>query len=87
VVGKAGIIEGRLLAKFLDEASGRANNPEIVKLDNNFWYCISPDYLEEQITQSLAALQMDCLDVFLLNNPEYYFACHTRVCKAKPFIC
>ena len=36
------------------------------------WHCISPRFLEDQITRSLARLKMDTIDVFLLHNPEYF---------------
>nr|HQV32320.1 aldo/keto reductase [Calditrichia bacterium] len=34
--------------------------------------CIHPDFLEDQITRSLARMHLDTLDVYLLHNPEYF---------------
>jgi hypothetical protein len=36
------------------------------------WHCISPDFLENQITLSLQRLNLDKIDVYLLHNPEYF---------------
>jgi aryl-alcohol dehydrogenase-like predicted oxidoreductase len=33
-------------------------------------HCMTPKYLESQINQSLQNMQLDCLDVFYLHNPE-----------------
>jgi aryl-alcohol dehydrogenase-like predicted oxidoreductase len=79
VVGKAGIVQGKLLSRMAEKENQNAvADPDIVKLDESFWYNISPQYLEEQITLSLNNLQLDCIDFFLLNNPEYYFLKHTK---------
>jgi len=79
VVGKAGIVQGKLLTKMIEQQKENADgNSEIVKLDESFWYNISPEYLENQITLSLNNLQLDCIDFFLLNNPEYYFLKFTK---------
>ncbi len=36
------------------------------------WHCISPDFLENQISLSLQRLNLDKIDVYLLHNPEYF---------------
>jgi aryl-alcohol dehydrogenase-like predicted oxidoreductase len=41
------------------------------KFGTDLWYCLDPDFLTEQIERSLARLGVDCLDVFLIHNPEY----------------
>jgi aryl-alcohol dehydrogenase-like predicted oxidoreductase len=79
VVGKAGIVQGKLLNRMAaKEKENAIADPDIVKLDDSFWYNISPQYLEDQITASLNNLQLECIDFFLLNNPEYYFMKHTK---------
>jgi len=35
------------------------------------WYCISPEYLEYSITESLDRLNLESLDIFLLETPEH----------------
>ncbi len=37
-------------------------------------HCIHPAYIEDRISQSLAALKLDCIDVFYLHNPEAQLA-------------
>jgi aryl-alcohol dehydrogenase-like predicted oxidoreductase len=33
-------------------------------------HCMTPNYLQSQINQSLANMNLDCLDVFYIHNPE-----------------
>ena len=33
-------------------------------------HCIHPDFIENEITESLRRLQTDKIDIFMLNNPE-----------------
>ena len=64
---KAGYIQGQALAYYKD------NPPEeTVFLNDQLWHCIHPDFLDQQLNQSLERLQVDALDIFLLHNPEYF---------------
>nr|WP_320146750.1 aldo/keto reductase [uncultured Anaeromusa sp.] len=45
---------------------------EVVSYAPTLEHCIYPDFLEEQLELSLQRLQINCLDGFLLHNPEYY---------------
>ncbi|KAJ3347550.1 hypothetical protein HDU91_006748, partial [Kappamyces sp. JEL0680] len=44
--------------------------PDAVHIKDGQYHCISPTFLEDQITHSLSRLGLDQLDVFMLNNPE-----------------
>jgi len=83
VVTKAGYLQGGNL----DEARrrARAGRPwtEIVTYGPDLWHSISPDFLADQITASLARLGMARVDVLLLHNPEYFLtdAAHRGVPK------
>jgi aryl-alcohol dehydrogenase-like predicted oxidoreductase len=72
VVSKIGYVQG----PNLDEARARADAgnayPDMVEYDESCWHNISPEYIEEQLTQSLNRLGLQTLDVCLLHNPEYY---------------
>jgi aryl-alcohol dehydrogenase-like predicted oxidoreductase len=35
-------------------------------------YCLSAPWIEQQLTQTLARLNLETLDVYLLHNPEHY---------------
>lgn len=79
VVSKGGYIQGELFA----ETQRRANTPhadysagselsELVRHSEGLWHSIHPDFLRDQITDSLDRLQMATIDIYLLHNPEYF---------------
>lgn len=45
---------------------------DICNLDENMKHSIHPYFLQNQIEKSLERLGVDCIDVYLLHNPEYY---------------
>ena len=53
------------------EQSGKPFN-DVVKCSQDLWHCISPDFLENQISLSLQRLNLEKIDVYLLHNPEYF---------------
>ncbi len=72
VVSKIGYVQATNLELASErEAAGRPF-PEMVKLDDELWHCISPEWLDDQLTRSLARLELETLDVCLLHNPEYF---------------
>ena len=72
VVTKVGYIQGQNLeAARLREQAGSAI-PELVRLNEDCWHCIHPDFIASQITQSLERLRLETLDAVLLHNPEYF---------------
>ena len=74
VVTKAGYLQGQNYA--LSQKRRQAGNPfpDLVPYAEGLAHCIHPDFLEDQITRSLARLNLACIDVLLLHNPEYYLA-------------
>ncbi len=72
VVSKGGYLQGSNLKLGVEkEESGKAFK-DVVKCTQDLWHCISPDFLENQITLSLQRLNLDKIDVYLLHNPEYF---------------
>lgn len=72
VVSKGGYLQGsNLKLGYEREKSGKPFN-DVVKCSQDLWHCISPDFLENQITLSLQRLNLDKIDVYLLHNPEYF---------------
>jgi len=67
VVGKGGYLQGQLY----HESKGY-NFSELIQDETDLAYCIHPDSLEFQLTQSLNRLETPYLDVYLIHNPEYY---------------
>ncbi|MBI3556066.1 MAG: aldo/keto reductase [Deltaproteobacteria bacterium] len=72
VVSKAGYVQGENMRLAVERARAGEPFPEMVEYNENCWHCISPEFLSEQITRSLARLELECLDVLLLHNPEYF---------------
>ncbi len=74
VISKIGYVQGRNLqhAKSREQA-GRAY-PDMVKYGEDIWHCLHPEFLEDQLTDSLDRLGLATLDVCLLHNPEYFLS-------------
>lgn len=72
VVSKGGYLQGsNLKLGYEKEKSGKPFT-DVVNCSQDLWHCISPDFLENQITLSLQRLNLDKIDVYLLHNPEYF---------------
>ena len=67
VVTKGGYIQGQNMA-----LAEQRTFPEVVHYGHGIWHCIHPEFLQTQIELSLARLQQDRVDVYLLHNPEYF---------------
>ncbi len=48
--------------------TGIASEEEIIE-----WNCITPRYIEDQLGRSLRNLNLDCIDIYYLHNPEAQF--------------
>ncbi|MCC7441469.1 MAG: aldo/keto reductase [Bdellovibrionales bacterium] len=72
VVTKAGYVQGEnhALAEKA-EAEGRPF-PGMVKVQRGLWHCVSPEWIEDQLTRSLQRLGAARVDALLLHNPEYF---------------
>ncbi len=72
VVSKVGYLQGQNyeLSQFRKQ-EGREFK-ELVLYGTGLEHCIHPEFLEDQLNRSLDRLNMDCIDVYLLHNPEYY---------------
>lgn len=57
---------------FRESYFGKGGIGEVDLVGEN--HCIHPAYIEDRISQSLAALQIDSIDVFYLHNPEAQLA-------------
>ena len=72
VVTKAGYVQGT--NQRLAIARIRAGRPwtEMTEYSPDCWHSISPDFLADQLSMSLARLSLPKVDVMLLHNPEYF---------------
>jgi hypothetical protein len=74
VVSKAGYVQGQNMQLAQQREQQARGFPEMVKYMQNCWHCIHPDFLGDQLFRSLARLQLEQLDVWLLHNPEYFLS-------------
>lgn len=73
IVSKAGYVNKTNIEDLrLLNAKGFAKN-DIVNVNDDFLHSINPYFLNTQLNNSLIKIGINCLDVFLLHNPEYYF--------------
>lgn len=72
IVTKGGYLQGKNLRVGKEKEQQGKPFTEVIKCTPELWHCISPDFLENQISLSLENLQLKKIDVYLLHNPEYY---------------
>lgn len=67
---KVGQIQGHLLHEVKKRNEMGHPFREMVQLNDSLFYCLTPDFIEHQITHSLKRLNLDYVDVVMLQNPE-----------------
>jgi aryl-alcohol dehydrogenase-like predicted oxidoreductase len=74
VVSKVGYVQGQTLA--LARTRERNGEPfgDMVKYMEGCWHCLHPGFVADQLGRSLERLRLATIDVYLLHNPEYFFA-------------
>ncbi len=72
VVTKAGYVQGSNQEEAIRRMQEGRPWPEMTEYNADCWHCISPDFLLDQISDSLDRLRLQKVDVFLLHNPEYF---------------
>jgi len=72
VVSKVGYLQGQNYA--LSQKRKEKGRPfrDLVEYGEDLEHCIHPEFIEDQLTRSLARLNLENLDGYLLHNPEYY---------------
>ena len=68
IVSKFGYLQGSTLQRIHEGEQF----PEVVKFAEHIYHCISPEFLEDQLTRSLDRLNMESLGCYLIHNPEYF---------------
>ncbi|MGD9124296.1 MAG: aldo/keto reductase [Desulfarculaceae bacterium] len=74
VVTKAGYLQGQNLLQSRKRRARGQPYAEVVPYGQGLEHCIHPEFLSDQLEQSLGRLNLEAVDVFLLHNPEYYLA-------------
>ena len=73
IVSKVGYIQGENISVMEELNSIGQAKDELVKVNDNLWHSIHPDFIRNQVKLSLERLELEKLDIYLLHNPEYYF--------------
>ena len=68
IVSKYGYIQGSTMQRLKEEET--FNN--VVKYAEHIYHCIDPDFMRDQLTQSLSRLERERIDCYLIHNPEYF---------------
>ena len=79
VVSKIGYVQGQNLVQAQAREKAGKPYPDVVKYGEDIWHCIHPEFLADQLTQSLDRLGLATLDVCLLHNPEYFLSHAARL--------
>ncbi len=74
VAGKVGFVQSALLADMREREADEKPVPGTVHFQDAMWHNISPAWIAEQLSTSLARLKLDALDYVLLHNPEIFLA-------------
>ena len=69
LVTKAGYLTDALLQRARD---GAVPSDSISQLGEDHWHSFHPSVLDAAIQQSITRLGVECIDIFLLHNPEYF---------------
>lgn len=59
---------GNVLGKQMAHTEGV---PNMARVNESLYHCISPCWIEQELTRSLNRLQLSCIDCLLLHCPEY----------------
>jgi aryl-alcohol dehydrogenase-like predicted oxidoreductase len=72
IVSKGGYIQGKNFEYAKKKLENNEPYKELVQYSEGLWHCIHPEFLNDQITQSLDRMKLKTIDVYLLHNPEYF---------------
>ena len=69
IVSKAGYIQGSVLKAYKES---RFFHGDVVEFSDDCYHSIAPEFLHNQLSESLMRLERENIDCYLLHNPEYY---------------
>ena len=82
VISKVGQIVGETLDQLKQKPTAFE---EVIAVSTNESHSIHPEFIQNQLTLSLARMHLDCIDIYLLHNPEQYliWAYHRNISLAQ----
>jgi aryl-alcohol dehydrogenase-like predicted oxidoreductase len=72
VISKVGYLQGQNFAVSKERKDKGQPFQDLVEYGEGLEHCIHPEFIEDQLSRSLARLNLESLDGYLLHNPEYY---------------
>lgn len=72
IVTKGGYIQGKNLEVAKQKEADGNPYKEVIEYSDNLWHSIHPDFISDQISDSLDRMKLEKIDVYLLHNPEYF---------------
>jgi len=72
VISKVGYLQGENFVLSQQRKNEGRPFQDLVAYGRGLAHCIHPEFIEDQLTRSLARLKLKTLDGYLLHNPEYY---------------
>ncbi len=84
IVSKVGYVQGGNLRLVRERAEAGDGFEDVVRYMEGCWHCIHPDWIADQLARSLNRLQVSCIDVYLLHNPEYHLLHASRTRQDVP---
>jgi len=79
IISKAGYLQGQNYRRSQQLKREGKPWPDLVEYGHGLEHCIHPEFITDQIDQSLKRLQLSTIDVYLLHNPEYYLSWAQRL--------
>jgi aryl-alcohol dehydrogenase-like predicted oxidoreductase len=72
IVTKGGYIQGKNLEHAKQKEAEGNPYKGVTEYSDNLWHSIHPDFISDQISDSLEKMKLETIDVYLLHNPEYF---------------
>ena len=72
IVTKGGYIQGKNLEKTKQREADGNPYKEVTEYTDTLWHSVHPEFLADQIAESLDRMKLETIDVYLLHNPEYF---------------
>jgi len=79
IVSKLGYMQGTNFKESQKRKQQGKSWPDLVEYGPGIEHCIHPDFISDQLSQSLKRLKLKTIDVYLLHNPEYYLSWANKV--------
>jgi len=72
IVSKVGYLQGQNFELSQEGKFGGSPFKDLVEYSKGLEHCIHPNFIAEQLSNSLSRLGLQTIDAYLLHNPEYY---------------